>query len=39
MKAELDKYLRELTEKEMIIKMEREKLDEKEKQLRELEIK
>ena len=39
MKAVLDKYLRELTEKEFIIKEEREKLDEQHKQIREFEVK
>ena len=38
MKSQLDKYLRELTEKEVIIKIEREKAEEKEKQLREMEV-
>jgi hypothetical protein len=39
MKAELEKYLRELTEKELTIRIEREKNDEQLKRLREFEVK
>ena len=39
MKAELDKFIRELTEKELVIKMERQKNEESLRQIREYEVK